>query len=190
MPYDDLPNDGWGKSDKGLPGIALTTVMIAVGATVLGFLLIAVVAGVDALVRAASPATPTPAPTVTITSLVTVTASPAPQPTVTVTVTRTAEPASRSSQRPPVASDEAFLRCVVHRESRGDPRAENPTSSASGLFQFLDGTWRSVTRMSGIGTRYDRASDAPSSVQWSVARWTVEHIGRHPWRPTVPGTGC
>jgi hypothetical protein len=190
MPYDDLPNKGWGKPDRGLPGPAITAAITAGGAILLGFLLLAFVAGVDALVKAATSAPPTPAPTVTITSLVTVTASPAPQPTVTVTATRTAEPASRSSQRPPVASDEAFLRCVVHRESRGDPRAENPTSSASGLFQFLDGTWRSVTRMSGIGTRYDRASDAPSSVQWAVARWTVEHIGRHPWRPTVPGTGC
>jgi hypothetical protein len=190
MPYDDLPNDGWGKPDKGLPSIALTTVMIAVGATVLGGLLIVAVAGVDALVRAATPAQPTPAPTVTITSLVTVTASPAPQPTVTVTVTRTATPVSRSSQRPPVGSDEAFLRCVVHRESRGNPRAENPTSSASGLFQFLDGTWRAYARESGVGARYARASSAPPSVQWALARWVVEHKGRYPWKPTVPGTGC
>lgn len=191
MPYDDLPNDGWGRPPRGLPGCAITAVL----AIAMGFLLIVVVAGVDALVKAATPA-PAPTPTVTATAYVpvpgpvttvTATARPEPGPTVTVTVRPSA--ASRSLTRLS-AQDEAFLRCVVHRESRGDPKAENPHSTASGLFQFVDQTWRNVTRMSGIGTRYDRASDAPSSVQWAVARWTVKHIGRQPWDPTVPGTGC
>jgi len=30
---------------------------------------------------------------------------------------------------------------VINRESRGDPRAKNPTSTASGLFQFLSSWW-------------------------------------------------
>lgn len=30
---------------------------------------------------------------------------------------------------------------VIHRESRGDPRAKNPASTASGLFQFLSSWW-------------------------------------------------
>lgn len=132
-----------------------------------------------------------PAPTRTVLVPVVAPERPArPEPTATVTVTRSPQPASRGLSRALSASDEAFLRCVVHRESRGNPTAQNPYSSASGLFQFIDGTWRSVTRMSGIGTQYARAKDAPSSVQWAVARWTVENIGRHPWRPTVPGTGC
>jgi|JI9StandDraft_1071089.scaffolds.fasta_scaffold67568_4 hypothetical protein len=33
---------------------------------------------------------------------------------------------------------------VVHRESRFDPNAQNRSSSAWGLFQFLRSTWRSV----------------------------------------------
>jgi len=49
--------------------------------------------------------------------------------------------------------------CIAKYESGGNPRAENPTSTASGLFQFIDGTWRAVTG------RSDRASDAPVSVQ-------------------------
>lgn len=49
--------------------------------------------------------------------------------------------------------------CIAKYESGGNPRAENPNSSASGLFQFIDGTWRAITG------RSDRAKDAPVSVQ-------------------------
>lgn len=194
MPYDDLPNDGWGRPPRGLPGRAITAAI----AVAVGFMLTAAGAAVYLIIETGYAVLdrPAPQPTVTATAYVpvpgpvtTVTATARPEPGPTVTVTERPSAASRSLTRLS-AEDEAFLRCVVHRESRGDPKAENPHSTASGLFQFLDGTWRSVTRASGIGTRYDRASDAPSSVQWSVARWTVEHIGRHPWRPTVPGTGC
>lgn len=188
MPYDDLPNNGWGDPPKyDWFSIAVWSVVLAFCFAIWGFVGWAVY-------QAVTPDEPAPAATVTVQvpvpgPVVTVTATARPVPGPTVTVTARPSTASRGLPRPGL-SDEAFLRCVMHRESRGDPRAENPHSTASGLFQFLDGTWRSVTRASGIGTRYDRASDAPSSVQWAVARWTVEHIGRHPWRPTVPGTGC
>lgn len=33
---------------------------------------------------------------------------------------------------------------IVHRESRFNPNARNPHSTAWGLYQFLRGTWRSV----------------------------------------------
>jgi hypothetical protein len=49
--------------------------------------------------------------------------------------------------------------CIAKYESGGNPRAQNPRSSASGLFQFIDGTWRAITG------RSDRAKDAPVSVQ-------------------------
>lgn len=32
--------------------------------------------------------------------------------------------------------------CVIHYESRWDPQARNPWSTASGLAQFIDSTWR------------------------------------------------
>lgn len=35
-----------------------------------------------------------------------------------------------------------FARCVVARESGGNPKARNPHSSAQGKFQFLDRSWR------------------------------------------------
>ena len=36
----------------------------------------------------------------------------------------------------------AFHDCVVARESGGSPSARNPRSSAQGLYQFLDRSWR------------------------------------------------
>lgn len=52
---------------------------------------------------------------------------------------------------------------VMMRESRGDIRAENPRSSASGKWQFIDSTW------AGYGG-YRHASHAPEKVQDDKAR--------------------
>jgi primosomal protein N' len=69
--------------------------------------------------------------------------------------------------------------CIAKYESGGNPRAQNPHSSASGLFQFIDGTWN---HFGG----YARAMYAPVSVQlqkfyivWDGGRgagnWVVRH---------------
>jgi hypothetical protein len=52
---------------------------------------------------------------------------------------------------------------VVQRESGFNPAAENPVSTASGLYQFVDGTW------AGFGG-YSHAAYAPVSVQVAKAR--------------------
>ena len=49
--------------------------------------------------------------------------------------------------------------CIRKYESGGNYQAQNPSSSASGAYQFIDSTWRSLTG------RSDRAKDAPPSVQ-------------------------
>ena len=85
-----------------------------------------------------------------------------------------------------------FLTCVRRHESdRGAyPHingygAQNPSSSASGAYQFLDSTWRNVSARSGHGG-YARASHAPWYVQDAVALWMYNNGGRSAWA----GTGC
>ena len=84
------------------------------------------------------------------------------------TTTRPARPATSSGSSGPVAATGTVngYPCggqlppcrVLACESGGNPTAENPRSSASGLWQFLDSTW------DGHGG-YARASYAPPSVQ-------------------------
>jgi hypothetical protein len=79
-----------------------------------------------------------------------------------------------------------FLDCVIRHESRGNPKAENPTSTASGLFQFVDGTWRHYAKHIPAAANYAHASWAPAKVQWQVALLAVKWNGHGHWR----GTGC
>lgn len=47
---------------------------------------------------------------------------------------------------------------IIACESGGNPTAENPTSSAAGLYQFTSGTWNNYQG-------YPTASSAPPEVQ-------------------------
>lgn len=40
--------------------------------------------------------------------------------------------------------EESMLAYIKYRESSGNPTAQNPKSSAYGLYGFLDGTWNTV----------------------------------------------
>lgn len=85
-----------------------------------------------------------------------------------------------------------FLTCVRHHESdRGAyPHdngygAQNPYSSASGAYQFINSTWRNVSARAGYGG-YPTAASAPPEVQDQVALWLYNNGGRSAWN----GTGC
>lgn len=78
-----------------------------------------------------------------------------------------------------------FLACVRNHESRGNYGAQNPTSTASGAYQFLNSTWRNVSGRAGF-PGYGRAADAPWHVQDAVALWLYSNGGRSAWA----GTGC
>lgn len=91
-----------------------------------------------------------------------------------------------------------FLTCVRHHESDRGPwphtngyGAQNPRSTASGAYQFLDSTWRTVAARSERGGGYPTAASAPWWVQDAVAHWTMNAPvsvsgGRGNWA----GTGC
>lgn len=84
-----------------------------------------------------------------------------------------------------------FLQCVIRHESAhaGGPDAENPSSTASGLFQFIDGTWQHYAKSVPGAGKYRHASDAPARVQWEVALLAVKWNGHGNWVGTHCGYG-
>ena len=78
-----------------------------------------------------------------------------------------------------------LLKCIRDHESRGDYSAENPTSTASGAYQFVDGTWRGYARLAGI-TVPQHAADAPPWLQDVIAAWAIEDGRSYAWA----GSGC
>lgn len=76
----------------------------------------------------------------------------------------------------PDAGYTAFQRCVITRESGGDPRAVNPSSGAGGLYGFLPSTWHALG-FAGL------PEDAPPAVQDAAFREAYRLWGTAPWRP-------
>jgi hypothetical protein len=76
------------------------------------------------------------------------------------------------------ARNEEVALCVAEAESNLDPLAVNPTTGASGLFQFIPSTWASLSDLAGWGG----ASVFEARANAAVAAWTVAHYGWHPWR--------
>jgi resuscitation-promoting factor RpfA len=70
----------------------------------------------------------------------------------------------------------AIMSTIKTRESGGDYKAQAKGSSASGAYQFIDSTWQSLTRKSGIGTEYKRAIDAPPEIQDAIAKHHIADI--------------
>lgn len=89
---------------------------------------------------------------------------------------------------------EPFRRCVIHRESRGNYRAANVSSSARGAYQFLDRSWRDSLvwmllpehRPLGLADDVKALRDKPIH-HWNrywqdAAFWTVINAAPDSWR--------
>jgi nucleoid-associated protein YgaU len=81
---------------------------------------------------------------------------------------------------PALADDGGTLDAIAKCESGGDPRAQNPHSTASGKYQMLDSTWRGL---GGSG----RAKDASEGAQDAMAAKLLARSGTAPWNPS---RGC
>lgn len=76
--------------------------------------------------------------------------------------------------------------CIMDHESRGNPNAKNPRSSAAGLFQFLRSTWNNVP-LSVSGGSYDSGQVYQAEPNIASAAWLQERSGWWPWNPYQNG---
>jgi hypothetical protein len=65
---------------------------------------------------------------------------------------------------------------ILECESHGDPYAENPRSSAAGLFQFLRGTWDHTAEQLGLPT-YAAGGPFNAADNIEAAAWLVYEGG-------------
>jgi hypothetical protein len=114
----------------------------------------------------------------------TTTAPPVTTTTVPVPVTTTTVPAPSGPMFPadsPISalpSDvQARALCIRNRESHGDYQAQNPSSTASGAWQFLDSSWLAY----GGGQFAPRAWMASPYQQDQVFVWAYQQSGLNPW---------
>ena len=70
------------------------------------------------------------------------------------------------------------LKQIAQRESGGDYKAQNPTTSASGKYQIMDETWNSFAPSEYKGMS---AKDAPADVQDQVAQKIYDEEGPSQW---------
>lgn len=100
-----------------------------------------------------------------------------------VAIYETADPVERwrplvALYFPEVEVDRAL--CIVEHESRGDPKADNPTSTARGLFQILGSLWAPHY---GI----DRTDLYDPAISTRLARDIWDEYGWWAWSPYKRG---
>lgn len=77
------------------------------------------------------------------------------------------------------------LDAVASCESAWEPSAKNPGSSATGLFQFIDGTWEWVRAEMGRDGSLDVRFEARENIDSAVFLYRLEGLG--PWESS---RGC
>ena len=86
-----------------------------------------------------------------------------------------AAPVAVRASLPPLPAMAAVRWC----ESRDDYGAENPTSSASGAFQFIASTFEATTGLPAPASAY------PKSVQdWAFRKLWADGAGKRHWNPS------
>lgn len=80
-------------------------------------------------------------------------------------------PQQPMQQQQPLAPQSSLQERIKQAESGGNPNAQNPLSSASGLYQFTDDTWRSVVDKFGrrSGIRYSDKNNPQAQEQMVAA---------------------
>lgn len=71
--------------------------------------------------------------------------------------------------------------CVVAGESGGNPNADNPRSSAAGLFQFLRSTWDKMVPLEVTGGSYDSGMVYDPVASTRAAAWLWANLGWGQW---------
>lgn len=93
----------------------------------------------------------------------------------------------------PTPAEASILAQVAQRESGNNYQAQNPSTTASGAYQFINSTWQMAAAATGVGTQYATAADAPASVQDINALWLLRYAGGNPnasvaWAASGPYT--
>lgn len=101
----------------------------------------------------AIPKPPEPQPA----SAVQAAAQPAPAAAVAAPAAAPAPPAAQPAAVTGYSTGGSFEACVIQAESGGNVTAQNPGSTASGLYGFLDTTWTAVTGLPGPARDYSAA---------------------------------
>lgn len=143
----------------------------------------------SSLVVAVVPSTEDTTPATTSVSVITPETVVIPSTTLPVPVAPRVAPTTTSTlprpvvtAAPVVQSDEAFMACVRHRESRGNYGAADPSGTFLGAYQIYQGGWDSVAGRIG---RHDLVGVPPNQAsppdQDAVAFAMLQFHGRAPW---------
>ena len=95
----------------------------------------------------------------------------------------------------PTPGQAAVLAQIAQNESSNRPTILGPMTSsgqATGLYQITDGTWQWVASITGVGTQYSSAAQAPVSDQTTNALWLLNKYGPNAtitWAASAPPGG-